>query len=1633
MSFFVNKIGDGINYVADGLNRAATGFALARDTSSALAERNIRVQDVHRSQLISDISNKILSKYLPGDREQVGGTIHQLIEHIFFVFALKDLQVEENQELPEDLLVDHFFSSVLRLTIDEFQNNPHTSTKEHFVNIANTMLNTAFPGGTWDEKIPRAMRYLLSDNIFARSIAKLVVDKEQDLSWKGITELLADYLEGIYSSISHTPQRALDPASGANQMIGDIRSWLDTKTKNTKTISWFANKELSESSNLFVNRFFTRLLRAEAQQQEDSLLLNQVRTWALDHMQTSMQVLYELIFTPVGDESEDQRRVKFADKVLANAVQVLPRANRDLNAIDQMSYEEITHELAIRKQELQDKPKEQLKSLVLADALKLILENELRPAELATRLPSFCSPETALSYLYSFLSSYVVETMMQLETISTTRSRLTGGEISQWVDTGLEWAKNAIVPKRQDRVLQLTRYPFMNRLASHMLRSSNPVAAGYVEDKLKSLVHVILDKAVGDNTANPEEALAQIANSILQQGQDKVLELMEQEHPEEAFLHKATDQILATALSKEHFTGILPPFLRESGVWELLVDYLAGYFTELHNQTKKIKELEASKEYTVEEPDLKRQMQSLHETILEWLDKPQEERGETAYERFKNQLTRGQGLKNVARYVLPKLLEPLVAFHLNPKDGISSQEKASSLIMKFIAITQNGFDAIDEFEAAPNRREWLLSHGYTDEVLLAYRKAQDIPDDKDFDLRDLLLHEVAEKLVCTLLPPELLRKVVPDEESICNIDRLIANYTFSYLQRAYNYSNAMRELMGLQQDALVDELETFVAAKIEDYFESDDGANKTWIEEVTRRVFCSENEEQKAQLKKFIPNIYYGAIGYVIQNANGRSNLLTLFAPVARDAQNLFLVLNKKLSFEETAAELKVTEDEVARCDSVNLFHWVAARRALDTLYSDEQWKSIIPELLQGFLTKDRAANFLVNIYDTIHKAQQILQQEEAAGAALIRQEAGLEEFLESFFVENIICIVKELGQKEGPLNSSLPALFDTFLKQCASDEGEVFGSIRDTVIRRLIFTMAKRVKSSDTPVVEQAKAIIQSYKRKDTFATAELLIKTLLPDALMDTPLAKLMLSDVVKRQIGTLVGQFHESQERIIQRTKEAKSYLNTLPGMKSFYDDMMQGLDDQLDDFSKPGINRICDDFPDYVDELLKEALRDPELGPITREFFRSVVTIIIAHVCTPKPGQKVEERVLEALQDIVQDGNWMQTLLPKETIKELLPECLQNVITHEKLLKWFFKPYVDQVAAEGARIEAEVQKASDANVDRMQRFVKELLLGYTRPYATKRGFFGREGVIREIERGLLGALEDRSDDILTPRLQNYLNATISQVTRGLEKQGLLDPQYVTQALIASLDMLDSDIPAPANMPAKEQFATACKDRLLEMCLPEGKAALFVPDVAKEVVWKKVSTSIEEFFTEITDCDKRMVWLLDRIIPLVTRDESLLKERLQAVEDLRMPILDGKPKDAAFAVKTEAMFKRYVTDFALQKAEENIDKKGWWWPIAWIAKQIMKAITYLYVRFSLRDRLHAFLMDERSNEKIRRLLWAFLHATPSPNQPNDPLKLALLDKLKSALGTTGITPNMLNNYFAGELANLVFGKNIVDILCE
>ncbi len=280
-----------------------------------------------------------------------------------------------------------------------------------------------------------------------------------------------------------------------------------------------------------------------------------------------------------------------------------------------------------------------------------------------------------------------------------------------------------------------------------------------------------------------------------------------------------------------------------------------------------------------------------------------------------------------------------------------------------------------------------------------------------------------------------------------------------------------------------------------------------------------------------------------------------------------------------------------------------------------------------------------------------------------------------------------------------------------------------------------------------------------------------------------------------------------------------------------------------------------------------------------------------------------------------------------------------------------------------------------------------------------------------------------------MQSYLKATVSQITRTVEAKGMLEPEFLSEALIGVLPNLET---APNGMPEAADFAPRATEALLAMIFPGGKKDLPIPDIAKDFVWRKANQGVQDFFLEITDPNRRILWATDRLIPMTTSNEALIGRRLQDVEDMRNHLKAGNVPDTAFIKKAEAAFKRYTVSAAVRQADHRVKESNLWGPFKWIARQVVKAVTYLAVRFSLRDRIYAFVADPASDQKIRQALWAFLHfKAPAQKRSEKERQQALNRQLQATLAKQSIAPTALQGIISSQMADYLANKNVLDVL--
>ncbi|MCE5294482.1 MAG: hypothetical protein LLF94_07710 [Chlamydiales bacterium] len=1733
---------------------AVIGHMLAHENT--LTERQIKVLNSSCGGVLKDLSNQITNVILAqakekvnieGSKELINQAINDLTNQIFSTLVLEGLG---DEDLTDDQIADHFLSNLFKKVKVEFERQD-VDPKTHFKNIANDLLNAAFTKGIYDEKLPKVLKDVFQGTLIGRGISKMA---GQDLTWEGLTDLFAIKLEGIYASLNRTaafvPTEESE-AQGAQAFINGIINKIDSSSKEVSPID-ITIPGFDEASNTFVNKFLMRLIKGNFEREEDKALLQDARSWLMTNLKSSLGAVYASIFDCKKGQTQEERQIEFAENIRSQAARTLPETHLFLQQIDAMtpatlksqleqwqdSPQRSHHHADIKKAldamkktkvitpEMLTEYKTLAKSIQGFIALEKILGKELNPEKLKALLPPFLPPQSVFNQIYAYISPYIVELITQSDVIerlgSEAREALNtngGKEIAGWIDQALGMARGFLETKAEAKTFTPSGIPFVDDLICSAIKPDvqSSAAKNYIDSQLRNVITIIIKDAVArqNGLANPEQAIAQIIDSLFQQGQDATVELQNAKTMEPAvklaaskqlatelevkleegallpenlnatyeklYMAKKARSILETIISKEQFDKILPPSLGKVNLWNSLSDFMSGYLKGLSSQAITLPDDDSLK---LKEPQLKGMLDSLTKKLMDKIKEPVSEEG-SSFDKLKAHLLRGKNLQKFVENVIPKVAEAFIAYHVNPTETQTSEQRTAEFLLEIVRTSQTGFEKVDSYKAAADKDAWLQENGITKDVIEAYRKKHDIAPHKPINIESVLLHQTSNNLVSKLLPKGLLEKLIPPQFAALKVDEILANFAFDYIQNAYDYSSSMKEMIATKDNAMVDDLKNFVEKQVGDYFAKDPSStkDKTWIQGVVSLIFNSD----KALLNNFTTNIYYSAAGFLVQYAETLSggskdaipaNMIRLLEPVANNAEKVFLTLNKQIADNEKLEkesppldekkaleraieqlkELGITPEDIKafvatggkykQDQNIKLAYWVTAKKSLDALFTADAWNAQVPEFLRTVLTKERVAHFASTAYEMVHNTQKTLQIEATAAhnnfidtdPAKVKALAGLEAFAKEYFVKNVQVLLKDIGTSQEPFTKALPSFIDNIIKAFFTDKTKI-GNIRDTAINDIIMIIVNHLATDEhQTVIQKAQTLIDSYTKGNAhnITTADLLLKACVPQSVHDTPIGKVFIQKVVKKELAEIIEQLRVSELKINLQGKEAKAYVESLPGMKSFVDDIMTGLDSSLNEQAELA-EPLSKAFPPFIDNLIKSAILDPKIGPIIKSALHSIVYMILQQVLAPVNGESPQVRVMEVAAQLVALGKdpkkgeeWLKLLLPEAKLKDLLPDFLKKAITHEKLVKWFMEPYVTQIDTVQQNVVKELAEATnDKDVTRTRSWVKQFLLSQTEETSTN-GLLGFKEVVREIERSLLQTLAPGNNATLTPAMQNYVDATVSQIVRNLQSQGMLTEQYVSQGLVAALPGLQSDAQPRSDMPNNENFAALTTVTLLKKIFPNGKDDLLVPDIVKNLVWDKVNIALSNVLNELTEPTTRQLFLLERIIPQSTGNKKEIQKRLLHVEKMRAEHKAGtlNPK------LLEAEFKRSIQATAVYQAGQAVKREKLWGPFKWIKSVVVRAVTSLAMRFSLRNRIYNFVSSSASDDKLRRAIWSFVNFTPSTSfniieAQRKKLQEELTENLKATFNDTGMAPSSLSGAISKSTAAYLNGKNIIDII--
>lgn len=1640
------------------------GMATAHEGAS-LRDRKIDLSTKECGKVLQDISKQITSNlvaelkssFVTGGQAHLQQTIEDMLGEVFAKFAVRGVQNPEL--LTDEELTDHFLASIIGIMQKEFASEKET--KAHFKSIADELLVTAFPQRLKDPHLPKALRDILSDS-GTYSWARYYDSRLKAFNWDSLVTLFSNYLEQIYNCLQKPPVQLLDQSHlpGGKELAEAIVAKLEVASTEA-SLADTKIPMLNNESNAFVKRFLNRLLHQKIHSESDKKVLTDARAWLLATMRQSIEAVLATILLPMDKETPKEYRERLIEKLLTKARPALSSMMSQVRTINVESKEKIEARVdaALKKLELAPfhtvlKKAKDAKEINEARSLlcqcesylvvaKLLIQ-EVDLARLKKLLPQFLTVERVLEQLNSLLSPYVLEIASQCVDITKQAEECReglkgdgGDEIAGWIDRMVKVASGTLEIKAQAHSMTPTGFQFLDEMICHALKKSSNEAVieekKYIDSEIKDIVTVVVFKAIQSHRKKGEKAsetLALLANSVLDKSREVVDLLIQKKKSgekvdEKNYFIEQAQKILSQIIPEERLNSLLPPFLRGFKLWDTAADYLATYLKGVYVQTErsersfeplKVKELASLRDEAVKTLKIKFQEAAKGKGIMA-------------------SLLKGKTIETLALKALPQIVEAILAFHLNPTRAIKSEVRAADLALKMMGIMQMGFTFADEYAKSKDKDAWLDDHGITREQLEAFRKSQDLETLTSDDIKTYFLHLATIELMQVILPPELEKQLIPEEFASFGIDKQIGSLIFGYLKQAYGYTQNIAAFGGKES---LKGLDSFVQEKLQSFATAKKKGVGTWQDKFLAELLSHKGEGQEALIQKFTQNAVFAVFGFFTANATSKgTNLLELVSPLMQRMQETFHVLNEpksngkgklaklKIEAADIKEYFKVTGKDAKEQDHNQIAYYVSGKRALYDLFSDAEWAALFPEFMGPIITREAVAAFTCSLSKLVHDVQKVLQTRAEHGKRL-SGELKANDYVDAKVVGEIRTAIREVGDKKEPLASTLPPVLDALMKQALGDQKTAFGDIRDLLVERFVYSLMDVLFTSKETIVTRIVEFVRVFQTGNDFAASETLLKLLLPAELFELPLADVVLKETVLPEVTTKCIEVRQSIDRLNQMGSQAKTYLDGLPGTQELMRDVMKSLDETIDslpDQKQP----LSDTLPKAFDDQLKLMLKNGALRPLAKQAMKSIVLILFQQLLTPDAGESYEEHVMKVAATLLNDFNsanlektgnqWLKILIKDDTLNELLPEFLRGVVTTEKLVSWIFLPYVQQVQKTVQQVARESVIPISQDTQKLQNYLKKYLLAAKGPTATKRGLSGYEGIVSQIEKYLLGTLDDK-DSKVGATLSTYLDVTCKQVTEALEKQGFLDKNFLAGGLISSCPSLDSTHP-------DKDFNKNAAQLLLKKIFPEGVNSLLVPDVVKETVWNKVTKAIEELLADLTTSDRRLLFTIKRLIPQTTSDPKEIGKRLQEVEDL-------KTTDPHFAKTAENLVKKYTREAAIHQVDIQIQNSKMWGPFKWLARQAVKVVTSLIMRFSMQNSVYNFLKDEHTDGKMRAFIWSFVNYTPQPQTATDEtLKKELKDKVTAALTTTKLASWPLQSAIASGTAGYIVGKNFLDFL--
>lgn len=410
---------------------------------------------------------------------------------------------------------------------------------------------------------------------------------------------------------------------------------------------------------------------------------------------------------------------------------------------------------------------------------------------------------------------------------------------------------------------------------------------------------------------------------------------------QELLLKSLSRDIVKHLLPEELVNSMLPPMLADVKLWELLTDelfapYLSGIYekSETFRLATEQKDSVEAKQHRLTDADRAHFMPLIDELVKKWAGSlsdinfgellganksdPNAIDFSILDQLIGNALRQNGEVAGLIESALPKIIESILAFHLNPKDEMQSPQRAATLFWNVLDNVKQAYDKLhitrESWEAMP---ELVFSEADVNEKdLKAYRKENKIPPSTPespqmykqcyiWAQTNLVLKETMRSLMDEVIPESLWNERIPEQWQKLLTREQISSSLFSYLKEGYEHSIKMKDLVASGKEQVVVEetrkwgglgiyIETQIKTALQKFIKveksdgentikDEDGAleNIPWINAVLQSLMAKEQAEGSTLVTDMTINATYALLGKLLAGGLASLNNFLLFPEMA--------------------------------------------------------------------------------------------------------------------------------------------------------------------------------------------------------------------------------------------------------------------------------------------------------------------------------------------------------------------------------------------------------------------------------------------------------------------------------------------------------------------------------------------------------------------------------------------------------------------------------------------------------------------------------------------------------------------------------------------------------------------------------